>query len=188
MELVASFLAALSLSMDNLAVTITAGACAPEQMTARLMLRVSVLFAVSHFVMFGAGFWGGEELARFLGPVALWAACAALGYIGAEMIHEGLHREEHDRPIVLSSLRKQLFLAVATSTDALVVGAGFGMASTAFWPMTLMLVACVLVTSLVGFGLGNLLGRKFGRYMEIAGGAVLIGLGVKLLLETQGIL
>ena len=188
MELLASFLAALSLSMDNLAVTITAGACAPDRMTKPLMLRVSVMFAAAHFLMFGAGFWGGEEISRFLGKAALWIACGALVYIGGEMVVEGIKREQHSKPLVLSSLHKQFFLAGATSTDALVVGAGLGMAHTRFLPMVLMLVVCVFVTSMIGFGLGNLLGRKFGKYMEIAGGLVLIGLGVKLLLETQGIL
>ncbi len=185
MNLIASFLVAAGLSMDNLAVTVPAGCSGGRCLARRFVWGVSALFAVAHFGMFAFGFEGGiwMHAGRTLGP---WIACTILVVIGVRMVKSAF--EPH--PVqsgVLSTWQSQCALAVATSLDALFVGAGLALAGAPFWQTQAALVLCVFVTSLCGFYLGRYLGQQFGRKMEIAGGAVLVFLGVKVLLEGVGI-
>lgn len=182
MGIVASFLIALSLSMDNLAVTIAAGAASARVINKRLIYEIAVLFASAHFVMFSLGFMGGERVAPALGRVAPWLACAALMYIGLEMMAQAYRHKEEVNHVIFDSFKHKILLAVATSIDAFLVGTSFGFTYSAFWQMAVLLVVCVGITSATGFKLGDALGKKFGRWAEALGGLVLIVLGLKLLL------
>ena len=177
----ASFLIAVGLSMDNLAVTVAAG-CGQHLIKdySRQIWRISFLFSFAHFVMFFLGFKGG----RFLlvgSTIAPWMACGILVCIGLRMIKEAFETQK-TRP-VFGSVKMQILLALATSLDALLVGTGLAFTPIAFWQTLGALVSCVLITSFCGFYLGHYLGRKFGRNMEIVGGCILIFVGVKVLLE-----
>jgi len=182
MGIVSSFLIALSLSADNLAVTVSAGAASARVINQRLIYEIAVLFATAHFIMFSLGFLGGTRVAPVLGRVAPWIACAILIYIGAGMLWQAWRKREEVNHAIFASLKHKLLLALATSVDAFLVGTGFGFTGSSFWQMAVLLVICVGLTSTVGFKLGDILGRKFGRWAETGGGAVLIILGVKLLL------
>ncbi len=103
------------------------------------------------------------------------------------MIKEAFEPQEENCPALFNSTKTQVLLAVATSIDALWAGAGLAFTDASFWQTVLILIGCVFVTSLFGFEMGHLLGRKFGRNMEVLGGSVLIFLGVKVLLEGAGI-
>ena len=184
--MLSSFLVAAGLSMDNLAVTVSAGCSQQVKGHARMLWQVSLLFALAHFIMFTIGFDGGVLLHAGK-AIAPWIACAILVFIGLHMIKNAFTPKGKEQVPVLNSLRTQIMLAVATSVDALLVGAGLALATVSFWQTTIALVLCVFVTSLCGFYLGRYLGYKFGRNMEILGGLVLVFLGVKVLLEGVGI-
>ena len=186
MNILSSFLVALGLSMDNLAVTISAGCARSRHSCMRLIIQVSLLFTLAHFVMFCIGFEGGILLnaGRVLGG---WVACVILVIIGVRMIKEALSSKDEVLCPIFTSLKTQLALAVATSLDALFVGAGMSLVGTPFWQTQIFLMLCVFITSCCGFYLGSYLGKKFGHNMEIAGGVVLIVLGAKVLLEGVGI-
>jgi len=181
MNILPAVLIACSLSMDNLAVTVAAGS-AGGGLSRRTILQVSCLFALAHFIMFTAGFWGGYELTRWLGNVGRWVACAILVYIGARMVWESFHPEGESSSSAFATFPTRIFLAFATSMDALFVGMGIGLAGGGFWLLVCLLSVCVFITSAVGFYAGHWLGSRFGRLMESAGGLVLIYFGVKLLL------
>ena len=172
--------------MDNLAVTVSAGCGRSSHSCIRLIVQVSLLFALAHFVMFSLGFEGGVlvHVGRTLGA---WVACAILVFIGGRMIKNAFCETDKVEGTIFTSLKTQLALAVATSLDALFVGAGLAFAGAPFWQTQIALALCVFVTSLCGFYLGHYLGQKFGRNMEVAGGAVLMLLGIKVLLEGMGI-
>ena len=168
--------------MDNLAVTIAAGAASARILNKRLIYEIAALFALAHFVMFSLGFIGGERVAPALGRVAPWLACAALVYIGASMLWQARQPKEEVNHLIFESFKHKILLAVATSIDAFLVGTSFGFTYSVFWQMAVLLVICVGVTSATGFKLGGTLGKKFGRWTEALGGVVLIVLGLKLLL------
>ncbi len=171
--------------MDNLAVTVSAG-CSRGHQPAGQLVQVSLLFALAHFMMFALGF-ESALLAHVSHSVGPWVACVILVWIGAHMIKEAFSPHPPADCSLFTSLKTQLALAVATSLDALFVGAGSSLAGMHFWQTQLFLVGCVFVTSLCGFYVGGYLGKKFGRNMEILGGGVLMFLGVKVLLEGVGI-
>ncbi len=181
MNILSAFLVALSLSMDNFAVALAGGCSHSNKLSANVVWQVGLLFALAHFVMFSLGFLGGYELLRWIGEVGTWVASALLIYIGLHMIWQSFadHSTSHK---VLSSLKMQMVLALATSVDALLVGLGLGLKSVSYWLTVLILSGCVFATSICGFYAGHVLGRHFGRIVEIAGGCVLIFLAVKWLL------
>ena len=171
--------------MDNLAVTVSAG-CAQSKDHAAVRWQISLLFALAHFVMFSAGFVGGELLHAGRAAGA-WIAFLILLFIGLHMIKEAFSDKEEAAPGIFNSFRMQAALAVATSMDALFAGAGLGVLYLPFWQTVLLLTGCVFITSFWGFKAGHVLGRKFGTGVEIAGGIVLMIVGAKVLLEGLGI-
>lgn len=186
MNILSSFLVALGLSMDNLAVTISAGCSQRAKGQGKMFWQVSLLFALAHFVMFAVGFEGGVLL-HASQTIAPWLGSAILLFIGGRMIKNARAQETFNCGTILNSLRTQLLLALATSVDALFVGAGLAFTHALFWQTQTALVLCVFMTSLCGFHLGSYLGRKFGNMMEVLGGIVLVILGIKVLLEGVGI-
>lgn len=177
----------MGLSMDNFAVTIASGCCHHAKIPVRYAGKVSVLFTLAHFVMFSGGWLCGEGLGRYISSIDHWAAFGILAYIGGQMVRNSRQKEDEPDVCALHSFKTLLMLSFATSVDALVVGMGCAFTEVPFWPVVGMLCACVLVTSWAGFYLGAFLGRRFGKLMEALGGLVLIGLGIKLLLEGVGI-
>lgn len=173
----------MGLSMDNFAVTIASGCANHKEIRQRYILTVSFLFALAHFVMFSAGWLCGAGIGRFISAVDHWIAFAILIFIGGRMIQAACQAKSGPDVCQVYSFKTILLLSVATSMDALVVGIGLAFTQAPFWLTVLTLTGCVLATSYAGFYLGALLGRKFGKYMEVLGGMVLILIGVKLLLD-----
>ncbi len=186
MNILSSFIAALGLSMDNLAVALAAGSVrcqAPRW----ILLQLSTLFALAHFAMFSLGYAGGRGV-QHLRAVGPWLGCVILVILGVHMVVVSRTDDSVNvTPILFSSRRVQITLAVGTSLDALFAGAGLAISSWPFWSTVLAITGCVFATSWGGFYMGNRLGRMFGRNMETAGGLVLILLGAKLLLGGAGI-
>ena len=182
MNMLSSLLVAVGLSMDNLAVTTSAGCAGQLAGHTRTLWQVSLLFAAAHFGMFALGFEGGILLhaGQTLAP---WLACGILVFIGGRMIQSALAKKPQAQPTIFNSFSTQIMLALATSVDALFVGTGLAFTTAAFWQTVLCLVISVFITSLCGFYLGRYLGNKFGRNMEIIGGSILVFLGMKVLLE-----
>ena len=187
MNILSCLLVALGLSMDNWAVTIASGCSHRQAIAKTYIFKVSALFAVAHFGMFSGGWLCGAEAGKYIGAVDHWIAFVILLFIGARMIKESRTVRAEPEVCVLHSFKTLCALAVATSIDALLVGMGLAFTAASFWAAVLMLTGCVFITSWTGFYVGGYLGRKFGKVMEAAGGAVLILIGLKLLLEGIGI-
>ena len=187
MNIFSSLLVAVGLSMDNWAVTIASG-CSHRQAIARsYIFKVSSLFALAHLVMFSVGWLCGAGLGKYIGAVDHWVAFFILIFIGARMIKESRGAEAEKEVCTLHSFKVLCALSVATSLDALLVGMGLAFTAAPFGATVAMLTVCVFVTSWTGFYVGAFLGRKFGKIMEGLGGAVLMLIGLKLLLEGVGI-
>ena len=181
MNILSVFLIAISLCMDNFAVSLAAGCSLWQKLPKAIIWRMGIFFALAHFVMFSIGFLGGHELMRVAGQIGTWIASGILIYIGMHMIREA--REENSFSSgMLVSLKMQLLLSLATSVDALLVGLGLGLQDAPFWLTAGMISGCVFLTSIGGFYAGHILGRRFGQRVEIAGGCVLIAIALKWLL------
>ena len=181
MEFATTLLIAVGLAMDAFAVSISGGATIREGRV-RYALIVGALFGGFQAGMPVLGWLGGVTLASFVGAYGPWIAFLLLALIGGKMIVEAV-RGNAESVQFAASMATLLLLAVATSIDALAVGVTFAVLDTPiFWPaVTIGVVTFAL--SAAGVLIGSSLDRVFGRKVEILGGVILIGIGLRILLE-----
>ena len=187
MIFVSVVLIALSLCMDNLAVTVAAGCAARGHVPWRDELRASTAFALAHFIMLSAGWLLGVGVGKLIHAYAVGVSFSILVWIGVHMMWHGRPGAEPEETLRSWDTKSLVLLAAATSVDAWLVGMGLALTQVPWLLMAATMVLFVFITSWVGFYFGAWLGEKFGRRMEMAGGFVLVILGVKLLLEGLGI-
>jgi putative Mn2+ efflux pump MntP len=177
-------LIAVSLSMDAFAVSIANG-CRVRQVTIRDALRPGYWFGGFQMLMPVFGWLGGFALRNLVQSSGHWVAFGLLAFVGGKMIVEALRGEEgtDECDTGRRSTRDMFVLAVATSIDALAVGLSFSILNVSIW-WPALIIGCVtfgfsVAGTLVGCGIGKLIKNK----AEILGGVVLIGIGVKILLQ-----
>jgi putative Mn2+ efflux pump MntP len=181
-DILTIILIAVGLAMDAFAVSIASGMTITRNRR-RAGLLTAVFFGGFQMIMPVIGWGVGLTLADIISVFDHWIAFGLLAFIGAKMIYEGIKKgEEHSIPKELK-LQSLLILAVATSIDALMVGLSFAFLQTSIVLPIAAIGAITFGLSLGGFYFGNSLGKVFGHRIEIVGGAVLILIGLKILLE-----
>ncbi|MFT5329055.1 manganese efflux pump MntP family protein [Parasphingorhabdus sp.] len=182
MIMITLILLSLGLAMDAFAAAVAQGASSrPNRSTA---LRMSLAFGLAQAIMPLLGWGLGIAFAAVMASVAHWIALALLSILGLRMIKEGLDRHP-DQPMKELSLWPLLVVAIATSIDAAVAGItlpSFGA------PIVLACAVIGLTTALLtypGVYLGALVGARIGKWAEVLGGLILIGLGVKIFVAQQ---
>lgn len=191
MTLLEIFLIGIGLSMDAFAVAICKGLAMPDKVDRKGALLIALYFGVFQAVMPTLGWLLGSQFARYVTRLAPWIAFVLLAWIGGNMIRESLSKEEREEEETGSVSHKELLvLAVATSIDALAVGVTFSMLELAVsMAVAVILIGCTtFVISLAGVYVGNVFGAKYKSKAEFVGGAILILIGVKILLERFGVL
>lgn len=168
-----------------MAVSVSVGMSNPAA-AARQGLRMGLWFGGFQFAMPLVGFLLGQTLANYIEAAAPFIAFILLAFVGGRMVLDALQNQNcelpQDTPDTLTN-RRLFTLAVATSIDALAVGV-----SAAFMALPLLLSCAVIgVTAFVLSVLGAIVGKKLGcafqRWAQLLGGAVLIAIGLKFLLE-----
>lgn len=187
MIFVSVLLIALSLCMDNLAVTVAAGCAACGPVPLREEMRASTVFALAHLGMLTIGWILGVGVGKLIHSYALWISCGILIGIGGHMIWSARQSPATEKAVYSWDAKTLMMIALATSMDAWLVGMGLALTQVPWLLMAGTMVLFVFITSWIGFYFGAWLGEKFGRRMEIVGGLVLVILGVKMLLEGLGI-
>lgn len=177
---------AVGLAMDAFAVSVASGMII-RQVQMRHALKFGLFFGVFQFMMPVIGWLLGSYFATYIAAVDHWVAFGLLAVIGGRMIWEAVTGGEETDPDCneekLLSLSNMTILAVATSIDALAVGISFAVVGVHIWSASLVIGAVAFLLSAAGIFLGKRLGCLFGRRVEIFGGALLIGIGLKILLE-----
>jgi len=173
---------ALSLSMDAFAVSIAAGIGSPHA-ARKNALRTAGAFGLFQTLMPIVGFLIAGSFYRFICHIDHWIAFALLAFIGGKMIAEAWGRDACTERVVDLGTRSLLLLAVATSIDALAAGIGLTFLCASIWLPAILIGLITFAVCLGGFLFGKRLGCAFGRKAEIAGGIVLVILGVKVLAE-----
>jgi putative Mn2+ efflux pump MntP len=173
---------ALALSMDTFAVTVGLS-LALKSLTTAQSLRLAAAFGFFQFGMAAAGGLAGANLVKMIGGFDHWAAAGLLFFVGAKMVWESFHNKNEEAQKDKDPTRglNLLLLAVATSLDSLGVGLSLGtMRAAVLYPAAVIGVVCFLVTGLAS-RIGPAFGRIVGRRAELAGGAVLILIGIRIL-------
>lgn len=180
------FILAVALSMDAFAVAVCKG-LAMDRITWRRALTVGLWFGGFQAGMPLLGWLLGVQFQDYITAIDHWIAFGLLAVIGGNMIRESLSKEEEEADASLA-VGAMLMLAVATSIDALAVGVTFAFLNVQVgWAVTFIGVI-TFTLSAIGVKIGNLFGTRYKSKAEFAGGAVLILLGLKILLEHLGIL
>ena len=185
-------LLALGVSMDAFAVSICKG-LAMKKATLREGAICGAWFGGFQALMPLIGFFLGTLFAEAIQAVDHWVAFALLAFIGANMLKEAFEKEECgccecDNSADLS-VKTMFVMAVATSIDALAVGISLAMAGNVSIVSAVLLIGVfTFAMSAIGVKVGNVFGSKFEKKAQLAGGVILILLGIKILLEHLGIL
>ena len=191
MTLLEIFLVGIGLSMDAFAVSICKGLAMPA-VNKKQALLIGAYFGVFQALMPLAGWLLGSQFARHVTKLAPWIAFVLLAWIGGSMIRESLSKKEEDEEVEPVELRhKELFLlAVATSIDALAVGVSFSMVelSVPIGAAAALIGCTTFAISVGGVFVGHIFGARYKNRAEFVGGAILILIGVKILLEHFGVL
>ncbi len=185
MKLWELFVLAVGLSMDAFAVSICKG-LSLKKATMKEAGIVGVYFGGFQALMPLIGYFLGIHFQNLITNIDHWIAFILLGLIGISMIKESREKEEN----ISQSFRpkEMLSLAIATSIDALAVGITFAFLQVNIG-VAVCLIGCVtFVFSAAGIWIGNLFGSRYRSWSELAGGLILILIGLKILLEHLGIL
>ena len=174
-------LLAVGLSMDACAVAICKG-LALRKVNVKQMLTVGLWFGGFQGLMPLIGYLLASLFAEFIRSVDHWVAFALLGFIGINMIREALSKEEEEADPSLS-FKTMLVMAIATSIDAMAVGISFAFLDVQIIPAVTLIGVITFVLSALGVKLGAAFGCRFKSKAELAGGVILISLGLKILIE-----
>lgn len=182
MDLVAALLIAVAMALDCFSVAICIGTTG-EQNDARAIFRLSFHFGLFQGGMALLGYLAGSSIVSLIEGVDHWVAFGLLTYVGASMIRAGLDPAQEAAGVCPSRGARLVILSIATSIDALAVGLSFALTGQPIgWPAFLIGITSLLFT-IAGLLIGDRLGQRFGKWMEVVGGEILIGLGLRILLE-----
>lgn len=189
MSFVEILLIAVSLSMDAFAVAVCKG-LAMKKCTWKKAAIVGLYFGFFQAGMPLIGYFLGRQFKGFVESVDHWIAFVLLAIIGIGMIKEALTPGEECENCGDESLdiKSMVGLAVATSIDALAIGVAFSLQDVKIIPSVCMIGITTFVISAGGVKIGNRFGGKYQKRAELAGGCVLVLMGLKILLEDLGII
>ena len=182
-------LLAVGLSMDAFAVSVCKG-LASRKAGLRECGICGVWFGGFQALMPLIGFFLGALFADAIEAFDHWVACGLLVIIGANMLKEALSKCdcEHENDADFS-FKNMLIMAIATSIDALAVGISLAMAGNVnIWTAILLIGITTFLLSAFGVKIGNVFGSRFEKKAQLAGGIILILLGIKILMEHLGVL
>lgn len=170
------------LAFDAFAVSIVSGTRADvDNLNARF--RISFHFGLFQLLMPILGWFIGYLIADWFKEIDHWIALGILGFIGIKMIKEsfgGENEAENNNP---SKGWNLILLSVATSIDAFAVGFSLALLDIEILFPALCIGIITGFISLIGIYIGKYFGTKFSQYARFAGGIILIGIGVKIVLE-----
>jgi putative Mn2+ efflux pump MntP len=174
---------AVGLALDAFAVAV-AGSVSLGRVTGRQVFRFAFHFGLFQAGMPLIGWLAGRGVQQYMAAWDHWVAFGLLAFIGGKAIVTALRSGESTKPRGDPTRGwTLLMLSVATSIDALAVGLSLGMLEVAIWYPALIIGVVTAGLTALGMLIGSRLGARFGRWTEIAGGLVLIGIGVKILVE-----
>ena len=187
-------LLAVGVSMDAFAVSVCKG-LAMKKATVKASMTCGCWFGGFQALMPTIGFFLGTLFAEAIHAIDHWVAFVLLAVIGVNMLKEALEKEEEgcceccDENNADMSVKTMFILAVATSIDALAVGISLAMAGNVnIWMAALFIGLCTCGFSAAGVQIGNVFGSRYEKKSQLAGGLILVIIGLKILLEHLGVI
>jgi len=182
MDIFSILLIAVGLAMDAFAVSISCG-IRRRKFTYLYSLKIAFSFGIFQAVMPILGFFAGTSLNRLISSFDHWIAFALLSAIGIKMILESFEKEKTCPSENDISFRSLMLLSTATSIDALAVGISFALLNINILFPAIIIGIVAFTLSFAGVYIGDRAGVKLKTGSEFIGGLILIGIGLKILLE-----
>ena len=176
------FSLAVGLSMDAFAVSICKG-LSVSRVRPKHMLICGLYFGGFQMLMPLIGYLLGVNFRSMIASVDHWIALVLLSLIGANMLRESFSRDKDENVDASFGVKTMLLMAVATSIDALAVGVTFAFLEVNIVPAVSFIGITTFAFSAAGVLIGNIFGTKWKNKAEFAGGAILILIGLKILIE-----
>ena len=196
MGLIELFILAVGLSMDAFAVSICKG-LSLRKVSLKECGKVGLYFGGFQGAMPLIGFILGVQFKDYITSIDHWIAFILLSLIGINMIRESMEKDDDIIDLAETAVgeeetnqlgfKNMIMLAIATSIDALAVGVTFAFLQVDIVPAVSFIGIVTFVLSAIGVKIGNVFGTKYKSKAEIAGGAILILLGLKILFEHLGL-
>ena len=174
-------LIALSMAMDAFAVCLVAGSLGQAN-GVRPIFRLSFHFGLFQFLMPIVGWLAGHTLEPLIQGYDHWVAFGLLAFVGLHMIQAAVFGKEEQRPDP-SRGWTLVVLSVAVSIDALAVGLSLGVLGISVWYPAVIIGVVTSLLSLAALRLGTRFGTRLGKPVEVIGGVVLIGIGLRILIS-----
>ena len=172
---------ALALAMDAAAVSLGA-ASAGYAGNRRAVFRLAFHFGLFQALMPLLGFFLGISFVSYVQAFANWVAFALLLFVGGRMVISGLDKSDETIQKDPSRGMTMVALSIAVSIDAMAVGISFALMGVKIWVPVLIIGLVTSAVSWLAIRIGRKLGDLFGKSMELVGGLVLIGIGIRVVL------
>jgi len=181
MNLITVIVIAVGLAMDTFAISIVSGS-ASKQVRIKQVLRMAFFFGGFQLVMPLIGALAGLTLKKYITSYDHWVAFGLLAAVGGKMIYESFKIKSAGQNLDLSNIFVLLVLSVATSIDALAVGITLSLITSSIGIAVIIIGLITFTLSCLGVFVGQKFGHFFENKIEVVGGLVLIGIGLKILL------
>ncbi|MBW1824278.1 MAG: manganese efflux pump [Deltaproteobacteria bacterium] len=182
MDIVSIVIIAVGLAMDAFAVSITSGITI-KRLHINHALKIALFFGLFQAFMPIIGWLAGLSLRDYISAIDHWIAFGLLSFIGCKMIYESITVQSNKKEINPLNVYVLLVLSVATSIDALAVGISFAFLKVSIVTPVIIIGTVTFLLSYLGVYIGDRIGHFFENKIEIAGGFLLIGMGIKILVE-----
>jgi len=186
MNLAEIFAIAIGLSMDAFAVAV-ASSVTIGRVNRRQIFRFGFHFGLFQAMMPVIGWMAGMSAAQYTKPCDHWIAFALLGFVGGKAVLDSLRKggsaKDKDAPGDPTRGLSLVIFSVATSIDALAVGISLAAVNVTIWIPAVMIGVVTAALTVVGMAMGTRIGTRFGKKVEILGGLILIGIGLKILIS-----
>jgi putative Mn2+ efflux pump MntP len=182
MSFVEIVLIAVGLSMDAFAVSITLGLSVKKPALKEILIP-GLFFGFFQALMPAIGYFAGIYFVDKIQNLDHWIAFALLGFIGGKMIKDSLSKDNKEQSKNSFQFIRMLVLAIATSIDALAVGITFALLKVTIIKAIIITGFTTFFIAMGGVKIGNSFGIRFKSKAEFIGGAVLVILGTKIVIE-----
>ncbi len=187
MSIVEVILIAVGLAMDAFAVSVCKG-LKMRKIDYRYTFIIALFFGGFQALMPLIGWFAGKQFEAYITSIDHWIAFVLLAFIGGKMIYEAITECDGGDNSIQYDFKEITMLAIATSIDALAVGISFAFLQVEIFSSVALIGIITFALSVVGVMVGNRFGVKFKSKAEIAGGVILILIGLKILLEGIGLM
>jgi putative Mn2+ efflux pump MntP len=182
MNLFTIIIIAVGLAMDTFAVSIASGS-ASKQVRVKQALQMALFFGGFQLVMPLIGSLAGLTLKKYIAGYDHWVAFGLLAAVGGKMIYESFKMKSTRKNFNFSNIFVLLVLSIATSIDALAVGITLSLITSSIGIAVIIIGLITFTLSYLGVFIGQKLGHFFENKIEAIGGLILIGIGLKIVLQ-----